>query len=166
MFYLVKCQLCFGCRDTEDTGDCQTSDISDMYNLNYIYKTEYTQDDNGTNNFLKANPRNPLIQDCRPYGYKYCCIEELERLGTIQSYIRGCCDGKNFSVTISDVPKLKFAVPNNQSLCGYFENKGLVVCVTVCNGTFCNGPSFADSVHIFPVGFLFVCHLIWWLLKT
>ena len=166
-FESVNGDLCFGCRDTSSNDgkdDCQ-NDVSEMNKLHHIYVTEYN---NNTIEFLKTYGENPLIQDCRSYpNFKYCMIEEMERLGSIQSYIRGCSNGQNFSVSLDNVHQLKFLQSNNQTLCGYFENKGVVVCVTLCEGPFCNGPaSFADSLHIVSIGLLIFCHMIWRLIVT
>lgn len=54
-----------------------------MNDLHNIYLTEY---DGNTTNFMKVYKENPLIQDCRPYNYSYCMIEELERLGNTGNY--------------------------------------------------------------------------------
>lgn len=55
-----------------------------MNDLHHKYLTEYG---NNTQNFLKVYKENPLVQDCTPYpGYKFCMIEEMERLGNIGNY--------------------------------------------------------------------------------
>ncbi|XP_052082192.1 uncharacterized protein LOC127719878 [Mytilus californianus] len=160
--------FCFQCRDTSDAegkDDCQ-SETKGMHGLHYTYKTEYR---NKSDDFLKKYGKDPLVQDCRQYhkyGMTHCCIEELERLGTIQSYIRGCCDGKNFSIEASQIPRLKFISDNNQTLCAYYENKGLVMCATMCDGNFCNGPSLAESVHMYSVGLLVFCSILFALYMT
>lgn len=54
-----------------------------MNDLHNIYLTEYGMN---TDNFMNVYKENPLIQDCRPYNYSYCMIEELERLGNTGNY--------------------------------------------------------------------------------
>lgn len=55
-----------------------------MDKLHHIYLTEYN---NNTIEFLKTYGENPLIQDCRSYpNFKYCMIEEMERLGNTSNY--------------------------------------------------------------------------------
>ncbi|XP_063410116.1 uncharacterized protein LOC134693297 [Mytilus trossulus] len=157
-----KTDFCFGCRDTSDAegkDNCQKQ-TKGMHGLHYTYKTQYG---NNSEAFLAKYGEDPLIDDCRPYhqyNRTHCCIEELERLGTIQSYIRRCCDGKDFSIPPNDIPRLKFISDNNQTLCAYYENKGLVMCATMCDGNFCNGPSLAESVHIYSIGLMVFCSII------
>ena len=87
--FTVSCvsDFCFGCSDTSDKDgkdSCQ-SERSNMNNLHYIYKTEYSS--NATR-FLQAYRHHPLVQDCtqyHKYGMDRCCIEQLERLGSVNS---------------------------------------------------------------------------------
>ena len=66
------------------------------------------------------------------------CTCILFSAGDIISFIRGCTDGKIFSIT--DFPRTNFPA-DNQTTCAYRHNAGkVVVCLTVCKTDFCNGP--------------------------
>lgn len=54
------------------------------------------------------------------------------------SFIRGCTDGKIFSLT--DFPN-RTIVSDNQTTCAFRPGSGkVVVCLTMCKTDFCNGP--------------------------
>lgn len=67
--------------------------------------------------------------------------------GELVSYIRDCSDGKTFSVYLD---KFVGLAADNQTACGY-QLQGLLVCVTLCAGDFCNGPTgSAVEVFVYP----------------
>lgn len=58
--------------------------------------------------------------------------------GQLFSFIRGCTDGKIFSLT--DFPN-RTIVSDNQTTCAFRPGSGkVVVCLTMCKTDFCNGP--------------------------
>ena len=59
----------------------------------------------------------------------------------------------------------KYVKGDNQTICGYSQLQGQTICVSVCTGDFCNGPSTAANtiasavaIAIMAVGALTLTH--------
>ncbi|XP_021372906.1 uncharacterized protein LOC110462954 [Mizuhopecten yessoensis] len=84
-----------------------------------------------TDNVLNAN-----VKNCSG-AETYCSIEKIESRGALVSYIRGCSDGTSFSASLS---KFRDLPADNQTACGY-QLSGYLICISLCRGNFCNGPT-------------------------
>ncbi|XP_067659122.1 uncharacterized protein [Haliotis asinina] len=70
-----------------------------------------------------------------------CVIETSSSSGELKTIIRGCSNGYIFSFT--DVKLFKGLSPTNQTTCAVYM--GIVVCMTLCDQSYCNGPQhFVD----------------------
>lgn len=75
-----------------------------------------------------------------PTEQKYCVIERIEDKGVMFAYIRDCSDGVTMSVNdVERFQNISFN-KNNYTSCGFRFQIGLV-CITLCEGDFCNGPN-------------------------
>ncbi|XP_076451504.1 uncharacterized protein LOC143287412 [Babylonia areolata] len=71
----------------------------------------------------------------------FCVIEEFIVGGARKSFIRDCSDGKNFSFTGTvKNAKLENVAPDNFTTCIYLISANAHVCLSLCQGDFCNGP--------------------------
>ena len=85
--------------------------------------------------------------------------------GQMLSFMRGCTDGKVFSLI--DFPN-RTIVPDNQTTCAFRPGSGkVVVCLTTCRTDFCNGPQpFTEagavgcSLSLVLVVAMYVVHVV------
>lgn len=120
--------VCYGCSDTQRGGDCQSnSKVMLQEAKDYLAKTPEGQNAQSRQNYVKR---------CSYDNYTYCVIETIENRGEVHSYIRDCSDGRSFSYGPS---KLQQTRPDNQTTCGY-TLQGYLICVKLCQSSFCNGP--------------------------
>ncbi|XP_046335675.2 uncharacterized protein LOC124117730 [Haliotis rufescens] len=65
-----------------------------------------------------------------------CVLETTTTDGELKTIIRGCSNGYIFSYT--DIKLFSGLSPTNQTTCAV--NMGLIVCLTLCQQSYCNGP--------------------------
>lgn len=124
----AKDLVCYGCTDTQRGGDCQSNSKGMLQEAQaHMAKTTAQQNVQSGTNYVKR---------CNYDNYTYCVIETIENRGEVHSYIRDCSDGRSFS---EDSSKLKLTKPDNQTTCAY-TLQGYLICVKLCQTSFCNGP--------------------------
>ncbi|XP_048754209.2 uncharacterized protein LOC125665552 [Ostrea edulis] len=125
--------ICYQCADAKDNGKCkeeidvQLSEYQRFQNMTDLTDTKFPS----TFKYLK---------NCTQNWGDRCLIEKIHEAGTgtLMSFIRGCTDGKVFS--LSDYPN-RTIVADNQTTCAYRPGSGkIVVCLTTCKTDLCNGP--------------------------
>lgn len=124
----AKDLVCYGCTDTQRGGDCQSNSKGMLQEAQaHMAKTTAQQNVQSGTNYVKR---------CNYDNFTYCVIETIENRGEVHSYIRDCSDGRSFS---EDSSKLKLTKPDNQTTCAY-TLQGYLICVKLCQTSFCNGP--------------------------
>ncbi|CAC5400878.1 unnamed protein product [Mytilus coruscus] len=123
---------CYQCGDSSIEGACVT-DTAGM-------EAEYYR----RNDSLK----NPDKEDTVPYKYlkdclntsEICIIERIEEQGQTHAYLRDCHNtGRSYSI---QDPRFDDLEPSlNHTTCIYEKGSSKrMVCVTICDTDFCNGP--------------------------
>lgn len=137
----ILCYSCGDATDNEEEADC-TYKIERMRKQRMDFEAV-------ENNTLTANYS--YLKNCSHYEwpngtkrFEYCKIEEVQSYGTVNAYIRDCSNMSNFSPV--NVTSLQFLKDDNQTICGYSHLQYATICVRVCKGDFCNGPSSGESL--------------------
>lgn len=125
---------CIQCVDPRDGGRCK-DDYKGIVNATLGESHEFY------NKTCVHDPANNFTQP-------YCVIEEFFEGEDLKSFLRDCSDGKTFSFTESNVdgsnsnryPKLKQIRPDNYTTCVYSTASRGHICLTLCEGDFCNAP--------------------------
>ncbi|XP_041378457.1 uncharacterized protein LOC121390657 isoform X2 [Gigantopelta aegis] len=120
---------CYQCASVKEGQDCQ----SDYKGMN---KSALTME----GKYAKDCSKQFVGQDDSTYK---CVIEtHMKEGGYFLSFRRDCSDGVHFSYNLltstPNISHLQNLLPNNQSACAIYGD--LVVCLTLCDDDFCNGP--------------------------
>lgn len=131
--FISDATICYQCSDAKSGGMCKhdvqgmLADRTRLLNMSDVENSDY-------------NSKFTYLKNCVNAWGEYCLIENIREAGTGQlfSFIRGCTDGKIFSLT--DFPN-RTIVSDNQTTCAFRPGSGkVVVCLTMCKTDFCNGP--------------------------
>ncbi|XP_076452083.1 uncharacterized protein LOC143287729 [Babylonia areolata] len=125
---------CLQCLDYAAGGPC-------VHDTKTLVAASQGVFENGSRSYYKECPDGSLGA-----SQNFCVIEAFYQAGDLKSFIRDCSDGQNFSFT-GEVksPKLENLAPDNFTTCVYLISRNSHLCLTLCQGDFCNAPLPANE---------------------